>query len=360
MALLSIPERKKRFKALGLGEYNTANIKKLQKKYFTRKKDIDGVYGTDTDRLLRHVYNCSLVKNFKPEEFRCECGGKYCTGYPSYMKMVELNNLQKIRTHFGKPVKVTSGMRCKTYNSKCAGSIRNSKHLTGYAADIYIPGVTDTLAGRKKVINYAKTLPNHNYSYCNGYNSSGANIRAAYMGSAVHTDTNAPKKAAPKTSTGAEKILAKAKEFAWPYGTAKSKFEYPNGSAKTVYKVALKNMMGKSAKISQTDCGYFVSTCVRASGVAPKFLALPAKASQAYPSVPSTMKIVSKGSVGTLQPGDVIRYRKTNGHQHTVIFLGDGMIAHAGRGHWFPKVVKAKPWNNSNVKKSTIQVIRAK
>lgn len=164
----------------------------------------------------------------------------------------------------------------------------------------------------------------------------------------------------PTPSTGASKIVAKAKEYAWAYGTAASKYSYSKGSAKASYKTALKKYMKKTAKISQTDCGYFVSTCVRASGVSSSFLALPAKASQAYPSVPSTMSVVSKGSVGTLKAGDVIRYRKTNGHQHTVIYIGDGYIAHASRGHAFPRIAKTKPWTNSNVKKSTIQVIRAK
>ena len=60
MALLAESTRKKYFKELGLGEYNKSNIKKLQKKYFSRQSDIDGIYGTDTDNLLRHVYN---VKN---------------------------------------------------------------------------------------------------------------------------------------------------------------------------------------------------------------------------------------------------------------------------------------------------------
>ena len=160
--------------------------------------------------------------------------------------------------------------------------------------------------------------------------------------------------------TGADKIVAKAKEFAWPYGTSSKTIAYKTGYAKAVYRTALKKFMGKSAKISQTDCGYFVSTCVRSSGVASKFLALPGKASQSYPAVPSTMTIVSKGKVGTLKPGDIIRYRKTNSHQHVVLYIGDGYIAHAGRGHAFPRIAKTKPWNNSNVKKSTIQVIRAK
>lgn len=183
-------------------------------------------------------------------------------------------------------------------------------------------------------------------------------IVAAHKPKPTPTPTPTPKPT--PTTTGADKIVAKAKEYAWAYGTAASKYSYSKGSAKAVYKTALKKHMGKSAKISQSDCGYFVSTCVRASGVAPKFLALPAKATQSYPSLPATLKIVSKGKVGTLNAGDIIRYRKTNNHQHTVIYIGGGYIAHASRGHAFPRIAKSKPWNNSNVKKSTIQVIRAK
>lgn len=158
-------------------------------------------------------------------------------------------------------------------------------------------------------------------------------------------------------SRGGE-IVAKAKEYAWPKGTASSKTSYKTGAAKAAYKTALKTYMNKSAKVSQSDCGYFVSTCVRASGIASSFLALPGSYKNAYPAIPGTMKLVSSGSVGTLQPGDVIRYRKSSG-QHTVLYIGDGLIAHAGRSNWFPKIAASKPWTNSNVKKSTIQVIRA-
>lgn len=217
MALLSVKERERRFKYLGL-EYNEAGIRKLQKKYL-RKKDVDGIYGIDTDRLLRHVYNVKRVtKNFEPEEFKCECGGRYCTGYPSYMKQVELKNLQSIRTHYGKPMKVTCGLRCRTYNNKIAGSISNSKHLTGYATDFYMAGVTDTLANRKAAIKWIKKLPNHNYTYGNGINSNGYAVYAPYMGNALHTDTNKPpakaKKTAPKPPTLIEKELEACKKQA--------------------------------------------------------------------------------------------------------------------------------------------------
>ena len=160
----------------------------------------------------------------------------------------------------------------------------------------------------------------------------------------------------------AEEIVAHAKEYAYPEGTKASEYGYPKGSAKPAYVSALKEYMGKTAKISQTDCGYFVSTCVRASGLSSTFLALPAKASQPYPSVPSTMSIVHKGSLDgfALKAGDIIRYRKGKSGQHTVINIGGGRIAHASRKHAFPRISTAKPWNNSNVKTSTIQVLRAK
>lgn len=160
----------------------------------------------------------------------------------------------------------------------------------------------------------------------------------------------------------AEEIVAHAKEYAYPEGTKASEYDYPKGSAKPAYVSALKEYMGKTAKISQTDCGYFVSTCVRASGLSSTFLALPAKASNPYPSVPSTMSIVHKGPLDgfALKAGDIIRYRKGKSGQHTVINIGGGRIAHASRKHAFPRISTARPWTNSNVKQSTIQVLRAK
>ena len=189
MALLTTEKRKKYFTYLGLGDYNKDNIKKLQKKYL-RKQDVDGVYGTNTDNTLRTVYNVhKYTKNFSPEEFRCECGGRYCCGYPTYMKPHELQNIQMIRSHWNTPIKVTCGMRCKTYNKKLNGSITNSKHLTGQAIDFYQKGVTDSLTNRRMAIRWIKTLPNHTYTYGNGINSNGYKVKAPYMGNALHTDT---------------------------------------------------------------------------------------------------------------------------------------------------------------------------
>lgn len=222
MALLTVEKRKAYFEKLGLGDYNEANIRAFQKKYL-RKKDVDGIYGTDTDNLLRHVYNVkTYTKNFEPEEFKCECGGRHCTGYPTYMKKVELQNLQAIRDHWKKPMRVTCGMRCRPYNNSLVGSIPNSLHLTGYACDFNMDGVTESTAQRKAAIKWIKKLPNHHYTYGHGYNSYGASISAPYMGygngAALHTDTSKPVVATTAKpivkKTTQQKIVAWAKKIA--------------------------------------------------------------------------------------------------------------------------------------------------
>lgn len=167
----------------------------------------------------------------------------------------------------------------------------------------------------------------------------------------------------PAPQTNADKIVAKIDEYAYAYKTSKSKWSYSKGKPKLAYKDAIKKYMKKTAKISQSDCGYFVSTCIRAAGISKSFLALRGR-KQSFPAVPSSMKVVHKGKKipsGLLKPGDVIRYKKKGGGQHTLMFYGNGKIAEAGRGHYFPAIKKdTKKYNKSNVKKSTIQVLRAR
>ena len=197
MALLKLEQRKEYFKTLGLGEYNEENIKAVQKKYMLRKSDADGIYGTNTDNLLRHLMNCHLYlnpDNFRPEEFRCGCNGRHCCGYPTYMQAVELKNVQAIRSHYGKPMTITCGCRCSAYNKE-VGGIPNSEHKKGLAVDYYIKGVTDTLANRKASIGWISSLSNHHYTYGDGIFAETVNgkttkgyVSAPGMGNAMHTD----------------------------------------------------------------------------------------------------------------------------------------------------------------------------
>lgn len=342
MALLTVEKRKSYFKKLGLGEYNKTNIAKLQKKYL-REKDVHGVYGTDTDRLLRHVYNCSLFPSFKPEEFKCECGGKYCTGYPSYMKQVELRNLQSIRNHYGKPMTITCGLRCKPYNNKLRGSIQNSKHLTGYAADFYMAGVTDTLANRKATIKYIKTLPNHNYTYGNGINSNGVKVSAGYMGNALHTDTNKPKQkktvnvaasAAPGASDPLQKWFdAMTKQYNWSKGQIYAWVEGPTvansrkkGTCITFPAVSLQRI----GMLPKGKYFYFHPQKKRISGTGVSYVKKhPELYKVSYPH--KTLKQLRKE--GKIKKGDIIGFG--NPAYHTMVYMGlkDGKSRFNTMGH---------------------------
>jgi len=188
MSLLTKEKRRKYFDYLGIGEYNKANILKFQLMAFSSKAEHDGRYGRKTDIALRHWYNVEKhTKNFKPNEFKCPCGR--CTGYPVQMKAKELKHIQAIRDHYGKPMTITSALRCEHQNNRVGGS-KDSRHLEGRAVDFYMQGVTDTLQRRINAIAWICKLPNHRYTYGNGCSSiTGYHPHTPNMGNALHTDT---------------------------------------------------------------------------------------------------------------------------------------------------------------------------
>ena len=188
--LLTKKTRQKYLKELGFytgkidgkeGNLTRAAYAKLQNKYFVRTRDKDGIYGSNTDTLLRNAYKVHLYcKNFQLEEFKCAWGGRYCTTYPKVLSTQLLKNLQAIRNTYGATT-ITSGMRCKPYNNSLVGSSSTSKHMSGKALDI-VNAHTQTESNRRKVMTYIKKLKGHNYTYCN---LDGSNPN---MGNAVHFD----------------------------------------------------------------------------------------------------------------------------------------------------------------------------
>lgn len=91
--------------------------------------------------------NKNVSKNFKVKEFACTDGSD-----PIFIDSELVTVLQKIRSYFGKSVKITSAYRTPTKN-KAVGGEKYSQHLYGRAADIKISGVSP-----KKVSAYAETL----------------------------------------------------------------------------------------------------------------------------------------------------------------------------------------------------------
>ena len=372
MVLLTVNERKAIFKQLGCGEYNEKSIKAFQKKYMLRKSDCDGVYGPNTDNTLRTVfYTLKYTKNFKPEEFRCECHGKYCCGYPSYMKPAELIHIQAIRDHWKKPVIVTCGLRCKTWNSKLGGSIQNSLHMKGLAIDFYQQGVTDTLKNRKASIKWIKKQPNHHYTYGNGINSYGRSISAPYMGNALHTDTNDNVKPVHPEWNEPEKPAEPPKPEPTPAPVTPKEPSPQDKMCSWAEKIAsdndyhyVKYNLGKKAHecpiCHDHDKGtYYGGNCIwfawaswrHGAGIKCR-CSCDAMTDQLYEKVlaassADALKIVrdrikvknikvlknKKGlALSRLEKGDIIAYFKGDDYVHTALYLGDGLIADCTSG----------------------------
>lgn len=77
------------------------------------------------------------IQYFARAEFRCQCGGKYCNGYPAEPAEETVRMADEIRRRAGVPLKVNSGVRCKQHNAgPNVGGVWNSLHLTGQAVDL--------------------------------------------------------------------------------------------------------------------------------------------------------------------------------------------------------------------------------
>ncbi len=82
------------------------------------------------------------IKYFTKDEFACQCGGKYCNGYPEDIDMDMVRIADEIRHRIGKPIPINSGLRCEKHNAR-VGGVSNSQHRYGTAADLGKPaGVT--------------------------------------------------------------------------------------------------------------------------------------------------------------------------------------------------------------------------
>lgn len=169
-------------------------------------------------------------------------------------------------------------------------------------------------------------------------------------------------KPAPAKTTNAQKLVAKMKELAWAYGTPAKKYSYKTGSPKAKCKEAMKKYGWADNKAEMSDCGNFVSTVVRQSGVDKSFKALHGVKTP-FPKTEKAFNIVLQGKAipkGFLKAGDIIRYKKKNGKQHAMFYLGDGKICEASHKNRFGCILKDNGKYNEVSKIKTIQVLRAK
>ena len=81
-----------------------------------------------------------LEKNFNLSEFRCKDGSDVPEELLANVRKLA-KNLQVIREHIGKPIKVISGYRSPSYNRRIGGA-RRSQHMLATAADIKVAGMS--------------------------------------------------------------------------------------------------------------------------------------------------------------------------------------------------------------------------
>lgn len=80
------------------------------------------------------------IEFFTREEFRCQCKGKYCNGFPVEPDEQMVRTVDEIRKRLGVPVSIVdaggSGVRCPVHNAN-VGGVANSLHVSGRAADLH-------------------------------------------------------------------------------------------------------------------------------------------------------------------------------------------------------------------------------
>lgn len=118
----------------------------------------DGIVGQDTEKALRGAVAGTMdkvqeadpeeavdgwwkdIRYFTREEFRCQCKGKYCNGFPVEPQEKMVRTVDEIRRRLGVPVSIVdaggSGVRCPQHNAD-VGGVYNSEHLYGRAADLH-------------------------------------------------------------------------------------------------------------------------------------------------------------------------------------------------------------------------------
>lgn len=146
---------------------------------------VDGVWGPQTEAaVLEAVYTFDVdapaeqepdtddpelaarfkgIRYWSPEEFRCQCYGKYCNGFPALPDRTLLELVDDIRDKAGAPGHRSSGLRCQTHNDLQPGSVPDSRHRIGKALDFMIEGMTGA-----QLLALAQADPRCHYAYIIG------------------------------------------------------------------------------------------------------------------------------------------------------------------------------------------------
>ena len=113
--------------------------------------EVDGIFGAATEKRILEVIATGEepkesvqidtapgwwkdIRYFTRAEFRCPCGK--CGGFPVEPDEKMVRTVDAIRAKLGKPITISSGVRCPEHNA-AVGGVATSYHLKGMAADLH-------------------------------------------------------------------------------------------------------------------------------------------------------------------------------------------------------------------------------
>ena len=85
--------------------------------------------------MLNEINDIGIAKHFRLSEFACPCCKRVMLHPTQLKKLIELRGIIE------RPVYITSGYRCPSYNQKIGGVV-NSYHLIGLAVDIKVKDIS--------------------------------------------------------------------------------------------------------------------------------------------------------------------------------------------------------------------------
>lgn len=122
------------------GDFGDATYKRIREVIYNQEEPtISNTETVDKDSAATGTF-WDEIEYFDREEFRCQCKGKYCCGFPAEPDEKLVRTVDEIRRRLGVPVSIVdaggSGVRCPVHNTN-VGGVANSEHLYGRAADLH-------------------------------------------------------------------------------------------------------------------------------------------------------------------------------------------------------------------------------
>ena len=110
---------------------------------------VDGIIGKNTWAALQAAQTEEpKTEHFERREFDCHNGVKVPEQYYGNLQRI-MNELEKVRAIWGKPIIIRSGFRTLEYNRAIGNTTDHSQHLTANAADIMVSGVAASIVYNK-------------------------------------------------------------------------------------------------------------------------------------------------------------------------------------------------------------------